>query len=62
MTGFLLSCNNDANGDDAGDTTEMADTATQVIDPNEVIPDSARIVNDSLIVPDASVSNTDSAQ
>ena len=62
MTGFLLACNNDANGDDANDTTDMADTSTTVIDPNEAIPDSATIVNDSVIVPQASGTSTDTVR
>ena len=59
MTGFLFACNNDANGDDADDTTDMTDTSAMVIDPNEAIPDSATIVNDSVIVPQATGTSTD---
>jgi hypothetical protein len=52
MAGVFSSCGNNSNQTDA----ELIDPAT-VHPPSEAIPDSTRLVNDSVIVPDVTPGN-----
>jgi hypothetical protein len=50
---LIISCNNAADGDNNADTTQNLEDPALVQPPTDNIPDSMRIVNDSLIVPDS---------
>jgi hypothetical protein len=49
---LIISCNNAADADNNTDTTQNLEDPALVQPPTENLPDSMRIVNDSVIVPD----------
>jgi hypothetical protein len=50
---LIISCNNAADGDNNADTTQNLEDPALTQPPTDNIPDSMRIVNDSVIVPDS---------